>query len=331
MSPKFTSNDKLTNFNNVTNSKINTTDFKNVKTTKINNSGNIKGSENLEPTKSSKTGLFKIGIIIATVIAIVLLIIGMLLWLRTKPFKIYCIACEKEGWWFRCQDNTGEGTETCRIAKEVEDALDKTMELVKVSITKINLAMEVLKKVAIDYQIPVPPEFQVPRIDEIEIPNVFDVNCPIQVPVVKVEFDFCEKIADVMGNVINGLNVAINYSINVINAFMAELEKIPAQLVAVLNNIIKNLRDLVQFIISLEFIILIQKNFIQMIENLEKYPVLMIEVMIHNTVKKVFPNITFGDTIFAVGFFITLVTIVSITGLFVFTYMILQLIIGIFI
>jgi hypothetical protein len=281
---------------------------------------------------SSSTGvIFKIGIVIAAIVAIIFLIVGMILWLRTKPFKIYCIACEKEGWWYRCQDDTGEGTETCRIAKEVEDAIDTTMEVIKESLKKITDAMDVLKKVAFDYEIPYPPDFSLPRIDNIEIPNVFDIDCEFTVPVIKVTFNPCEQISSVLEDIVNGLNVAINESIEIINIFMERLEEIPNQLVAVLNNIIKNLRDFVQFIISLEFILLIQKNFIKTIENLEKYPLLLIEVMIHNTVKKIFPNITFGDTIFAVGFMITLVTVVSITGLFVFTYMILQLLIGLFI
>jgi hypothetical protein len=288
-------------------------------------------TQTIELNSLSNGVLFKIGIIIATIVTIAFLIIGIILWLRTKPFKIYCIACEKEGWWYKCKENTGEGTETCRIAKEVEETIDKTMELIKESIKKVNEAMEILKNVAFEYKIPIPPSFNLPKIDSINIPNPFDVDCEIEIPIIKVKFNICEKISNVLDTVVDGLNDAINNSISIINSFMTQLESIPANLVEILNNVIANLRDFVQFIISFEFIILIQKNFIKSIENLEKYPILLIEVMIHNTLKKVFPNITFGDTIFALGFMITFITIVCVTGMFVFTFMILQLIIKLFI
>ena len=54
---------------------------------------------------------------------------SILLYAFIYRIKIPCFGCQKEGWWFRCMEGTGEGTQSCEAYKVAESRIDLAQDI----------------------------------------------------------------------------------------------------------------------------------------------------------------------------------------------------------
>lgn len=250
---------------------------------------------------------------------------GGILFLRSKPFAFHCFGCEDAGWWYKCKDGTGPGTDSCEAYQGVDRAIQDAKQNINDIKSEINkIKSGILKPVEAFNSIKstLDTSFNnfnlgdVPTIDpnKIKVSNVNIGSCGVNIPGVGT-IDPCSAANTTMNGSITALNASLGGVSTGLNETMKGLAQIPKILRSLKGVVDASMEDVKEQLDQLNVFKGLFDEVGQLTQNFKKLDlVLYIQVLLVQFIQSLIPGISFSTSITLMIGLIIAIVLASLIG-----------------
>ena len=158
-------------------------------------------------------------ILLAYKILLVVLIIFIAIgYLSLKKFSVYCFACSKGSWWYKCVDGTGYGSIPCDIYKNTYNSLviltDKVYDIVKHTTELLVLVqnnIQIVNDAILDINNKIKDILVLPDLTIPKITNFPSIKCNITIPIINKDVNICEPIETMIHTILDSVNKSLSF------------------------------------------------------------------------------------------------------------------------